>query len=113
MTAGKSVRVDIGIDNMEERILATSSRADLPTALQLLHLKATKAECDDQAFASIIENHRMKLSSQNTNPTFTMADSIHYYVYDRHPLGAKLSKDDLDKVSYDRIMRCTAIVSAT
>lgn len=104
MTAGKSVRVDIGIDNMEERILATSSRADLPTALQLLHLKATKAECDDQAFASIIENHRMKLSSQNTNPTFTMADSIHYYVYDRHPLGAKLSKDDLDKVSYDRII---------
>ena len=33
-----------------------------------------------------------------------MADSIHYYVYDRHPLGAKLSLNDLDKVSYDRII---------
>ncbi|MDE6345209.1 MAG: insulinase family protein [Muribaculaceae bacterium] len=104
MTAGKSVRVDVSIDNMEERILASTTASDMETAMQLIYLKATQPERDDQAFSSIIENHRMKLSSQNSNPTFTMADSIHYYVYDRHPLGAKLSKDDLDKVSYDRII---------
>lgn len=33
-----------------------------------------------------------------------MADSIHYYVFDRHPLGKKLSSDDLDKVDYDRVL---------
>lgn len=104
MTAGKDVRVDVAVDNMEERLLASAATSDLETALQLMYLKATQPTRDDQAFNSIIENHRMKLSSQNSNPTFTMADSIHYYVYDRHPLGAKLSKDDLDKVSYDRII---------
>ena len=104
ITAGKSVRVDLAVDNMEERIFATSATSDLPVAMQLLHLKATQPERDDQAFNSIIENHRMKLSSNNANPTFTMADSIHYYVYDRHPLGAKLSLDDLNRVSYDRII---------
>lgn len=104
ITAGKSVRVDVSIDNMEERILASTTASDMETAMQLIYLKATQPDRDDQAFSSIIENHRMKLSSQNSNPTFTMADSIHYYVYDRHPLGAKLSKEDLDKVSYDRII---------
>lgn len=104
MTTGKDVRVDLTIDNMEERVSAVTSPADMETAMQMIYLKTTAPGRDDNAFNSIIENQRMKLSSQNSNPTFTMADSIHYYVYDRHPLGAKLSKDDLDKVSYDRII---------
>lgn len=104
MTAGRNVRVDVAVDNMEERLLASSAKEDLSVAMQLLYLKATAPERDDQAFSSIIENNRLKLSSNNSNPTFTMADSIHYYVYDRHPLGAKLSLDDLDSVSYDRIL---------
>lgn len=104
MTAGKDVRVDFTIDNMEERVSAVTTPADLATALQMIYLKATAPGRDDNAFNSIIENQRLRLSSQNSNPTFTMADSIHYYVYDRHPLGAKLSSDDLDKVSYDRII---------
>lgn len=89
MTAGKDVRVDLTIDNMEERVSAVTSPADMETAMQMIYLKTTAPGRDDNAFNSIIENQRMKLSSQNSNPTFTMADSIHYYVYDRHPLGAK------------------------
>lgn len=104
MTAGKDVRVDLTVDNMEERVSAVTSPADMETAMQMIYLKTTAPGRDDNAFNSIIENQRMKLSSQNSNPTFTMADSIHYYVYDRHPLGAKLSLGDLDKVSYDRII---------
>lgn len=104
MTVGKRVRVDISIDNMEERITASTSPTDLETAFRLIYLKATAAGRDDQAFSSIMENQRMRLNSQNSNPTFTMADSIHFYVYDRHPLGAKLGPGDLDRVSYDRII---------
>lgn len=104
MTAGKDVRVDLTVDNMEERVSAVTSPADMETAMQMIYLKTTAPGRDDNAFNSIMENQRMKLSSQNSNPTFTMADSIHYYVYDRHPLGAKLSLGDLDKVSYDRII---------
>lgn len=104
MTAGKDVRVDLTVDNMEERVSAVTSPADMETAMQMIYLKTTAPGRDDNAFNSIMENQRMKLSSQNSNPTFTMADSIHFYVYDRHPLGAKLSLGDLDKVSYDRII---------
>ncbi len=104
MTAGKRVRVELSIGNMEERIAASTSSADMETAFRMIYLKATAPGRDDRAFNSIIENQRMKLTSQNSNPTFTMADSIHYYVYDRHPLGAKLSAADLDKVNYDRII---------
>lgn len=104
MTAGRKARVDVAIDNMEERILASTSPADVATAFRLIYLKATGAQPDSTAFAALIENQRLKLSSQNSNPTFTMADSIHYHVYDRHPLGAKLSAADVESVSYERIL---------
>lgn len=104
MTAGKKVRVDVSIDNMEERLLASTSPADIATAFRLIHLKATGAEADEQAFKTLIENQRLKLSSQNTNPTYTMADSIHYHVYDHHPLGTKLRLTDVENVSYARIL---------
>lgn len=104
IVAGKKVRVDLTVDNMEERISASTSKSDMPLAFRLLWLKATSPQRDDNAFRSLIENKRLSLTSQTSNLTFTMADSIHYYVYGKHPLGAKLKASDLDAVSYDRIL---------
>ena len=104
LLAGKKVRVDLTIDNMEERIAATTTPADLTTALQLIYLKATAPTRDDRAVGALLENKRLSLSSQTTNPTFVMADSIHYYVYNCHPLGEKLHASDIDSVSYQRII---------
>lgn len=104
LLTGKKVRADVSIDNMEERLAATSSRADLPTAFRLLYLKATAPNLDEQAITALLENKRLGFSSQNANPTFAMADSIHYYVYNCHPLGEKLRASDIDSVSPQRIL---------
>lgn len=105
LLTGKKLKVDISIDNMEERIVATSTAADLSTAMQLIYLKATAPCRDDRAVNALLENKRLSLSSHTSNPTFVMADSIHYHVYNRHPLGEKVSATDIDSVSYDRILR--------
>lgn len=104
MLAGKNLRTAIAIGNMEETLAASADASQLETALQLLYLKATDASRDDVAFRTMLENQRSKLSTHTANPTFAMGDSIHLYVYNRHPLGAKLSDADLDAVSYDRIL---------
>lgn len=104
MVAGKNVKTAVAIENMEHTLGASADTANLTTAMQLLYLKATAPARDDRAFNAMIENQRSKLSSHDSNPTFAMGDSIHLYVYNRHPLGAKLNAADLDKVSYDRII---------
>lgn len=104
MLAGKNIKTAVAIGNMEQTLGASADTSELATALQLLYLKATAPVRDDRAFKAMIENQRSKLSSHDANPTFAMGDSIHLYVYNRHPLGAKLSSEDLDKVDYDKIL---------
>lgn len=105
MLAGKNVKTAVAIGNMEHTLGASADTANLATAMQLLYLKATAPARDDRSFNAMIENQRSKLSSHDSNPTFAMGDSIHLYVYNRHPLGAKLSNADLDNVNYDRIIK--------
>ncbi len=102
--AGKKITTSISITNTEEILSASTDRTHMATALQLLYLKATDARRDDEAYAALIENQRTKLDSHQSNPTFAMGDSIHLYVYNRHPLGAKLTRTDLDSANYSRII---------
>lgn len=104
LLVGKKISSTASIEPMEERIGVSASPAYLKSALQLLYLKATDIHPDTTAFKAMIENKRIRLSSQNTNVTFAMGDSIHYHVYNRHPLGAKLKAADLDSVNYNRIL---------
>ncbi|MCM1348602.1 MAG: insulinase family protein [Firmicutes bacterium] len=104
LLVGRRIKASIAIDNMNETLMATSSRADLADAFRLLHLKATDLRRDDAAFARLIDNNRSHLSDNRDNPTFAMGDSIHAYVYNRHPLGLKLTAKSMDSVDYDRIL---------
>lgn len=102
--AGKNVKTAINVDNTEESVEAATSPIDLETALQVLYLKLTDARKDTVAFRNLIESRRAKLRYQNTNPTFAMGDSIHTYVYGRHPFGAKVTLDNIDSFTYDDVM---------
>ncbi len=104
LLVGKNVRSAVTVDNMEETIGAATTPASLTEAMQMIYLRATGARRDDRAFNTLMDNTRTRLGGQTTNPTFAMGDSIHSYVYNRHPLGAKLTVEGCDSVSYDRIL---------
>lgn len=104
LLAGHNVKSAVKIGNTSEGLIARTSPADLAMALQLLYLKATAAERDDNAFATLMSTTRAKLENPNRTATHAMGDTIHSIVYNRHPLGEKLSAADLDRVDYDSII---------
>lgn len=104
LLAGHNVKSAVKIGNMNEELIAITTPADLATALQVLYLKATTINRDENAFAALMATTRSKLANPNPNATIAMGDSIHTIVYGRHPLGDKLHLEDLDKVDYDSIV---------
>jgi zinc protease len=104
LLTGSTVKSAVSIENMEEQISASSSVKDMTDAFRMIYLKATSAQRDDNAYATLLANKRMKLSSNNAGATVIMGDSIHSNVYSHHPLGRKLSEYDINHVSYDRVL---------
>lgn len=104
LLAGHSVQSAVKIGNTAEELIAVTGPADLETALQLLYIKATSPNRDDNAFGALMTATRSKLENPNRTATFAMGDTIHSIVYNRHPLGEKLYPSDLDKVDYDSIL---------
>ena len=104
LTVGKHIKTSIAVDNMEETLNASTTAADLEDALRILYLKSTDMRKDEAAFARLVDNTITRLDDNRDNPTFAMGDSIHAYVYGRHPLGMKLSPEAVKSVDYDRVM---------
>ena len=104
LLAGHSVKSAVKIGNTNEELIAVTTPSDLETALQLLYIKATSPNRDDNAFGALMASTRSKLENPNRTATFAMGDSIHAIVYNRHPLGEKLYPSELDKVDYDSIL---------
>lgn len=104
LLAAHNVTSSVKIGNTDEQLIAATTPSDLETALQLLYLKATDITRDDNAFGAMMSSQRSKLDNPNRSATFAMGDSIHSWVYNRHPLGEKLYPADLDKVDYSDIV---------
>lgn len=102
--AGRTIRHELKIENTEETLAASTTPADLTTAMQLLYLKATSLQKDSAAFERLIQARRVALDTHAGNPTYIMGDSIHATIYGRHPLGTHITADELDRVSYDKVM---------
>ncbi len=102
--AGKDVKMRTFVSKTEEGFQGSSARGDLETAMQLLYLKLTSPQKDENAFNAYLEQTRTRLANQN-DPKFEFADSIFANVFCHHPLGAeKLTLDEAGQVNYDRIM---------
>lgn len=104
LLAGRNVKTSVFVGNVDETVEVSTTPADFETAMQVMYLKLTQGRKDSVAFRNLIESRRAKLKSQNNNPTFMMGDSIHAYVYRRHPFGSKLNTANIDSVSYDDVM---------
>lgn len=102
--AGKDVKMRTFVSKTEEGFQGASSRGDLETAMQLLYLKLTSPQKDENAFNAFLEQNRTRIANQN-DPKYEFADSIFANVFCHHPLGAeKLTLKEVDQVDYNRIM---------
>ncbi len=104
LLVGKNVKSSISIGNMDESVAATSTKADLADAFRLIYLKSTDLRQDKDAFNRYIDRSVAHLDDNRLNPTFAMGDSIHAYVYNRHPLGTKATAEGFRNIDYDKAM---------
>ncbi len=102
--AGKDVKMRTFVSKTEEGFQGASARGNLETAMQLLYLKLTSPQQDENAFNTYLEQNRTRIANQH-DPKFEFADSIFANVFCHHPLGAeKLTLEEIDKVNYNRII---------
>ena len=106
LLAGKDMKVRTFVNKVSEGFQGKSSRGDLETAFQLLHLKLTRPVKDEVAFAAYLESNRSRIAGQGNDPKYEFADSIFSNVFNGHPLGAeRLTMQQIDQVDYDYIMQ--------
>lgn len=108
LLAGHNVKSAVSIGNTTEDIAVSTTPSDLGTAMQLLYLKATSLTPDDNAFGALMASKRSSLERKNVSAAVAMGDSIHSYVFNRHPIGEKLHATDLDGVDFDALARLYA-----
>ncbi|MBD5370523.1 MAG: insulinase family protein [Bacteroides sp.] len=101
--AKKGVKGSLAVEKTEETVEAVAPASELETAMKLIYLKSTSLNPDTVAFRMLKERKEINLHNQKENATFAMGDSIHNYVYRKHPFGYKLRAGDMAKVSIDDV----------
>ena len=103
--AGKSVRLAPSIGSESQRIAGTSAVKDLETMLQLTYLYFTAPRKDAEAFEGLMNRTRSFLTNRNASSKVDYNDSISATLYGHNPRMAPVTKDVVEKASYDRILQ--------
>lgn len=98
----KGVKISSSIGNTEEGIEAAATREGFESALQAIYLRATAVRPDSAAFASFIAAQRTSVNNRRLNPVQAMGDSIHFTIYNRHPLAAHQTLADIDRIDLNK-----------
>lgn len=93
-----------GITSRTESISASCVRKDFETMLQLIYLCFTAPHRDDDAFASARERVVQMLRNQDLNPAVALQDSTISVFYGNHPRAMRPRSEDMEAVSYDRLL---------
>lgn len=98
----RNIKVSTSTGHSEESIEAATNRRDMQDAFRLLYLRATGIEPDSIAFETYIANRRNVAANTHLNPIQAMGDTIHFNIYNRHPLAQHPSLADIDHISMQK-----------
>ena len=102
--AGTSVRVDLGLEELQERVQASASPDDLKTMLELVHLKMTAPRRDEEAFAAWKGQIISALRDQMADPGVQFQRRFVDELYKKHPRRRMLVAEDFEKLDLDQAL---------
>lgn len=102
--SGKQASVSPSISDRTEALHGACVKKDLETMLQLTYLCFTSPRKDDEAYNSMLERVRNSLKNADMNPATALSDSVASVVYNNNVRAVRLRAEDVDDLSYDRIM---------
>ena len=102
--SGIQASVSPTVGDRTEGLNGSCVKKDFETLLQLTYLCFTAPRRDDEAFESSTSRLRDALRNQDLNPTTALRDSVASILYDNNVRAVRMRTDDVDKLSYDRIL---------
>jgi len=102
--AGKVASASLSLGAYGMNAEGSSTPKDVEAMLQLNYLYFTAINKDQKSYDNLIEQYKTLLKNRDTDPMTAFQDSLTATMFAHHPHTAPLKMDDLDKVSYDRIL---------
>ena len=102
--AGIQASAAPSIGNNTEGIEGQCVTKDFETMLQLTYLCFTSPRRDDTVFQSTIERMKQQLANAELAPTTALQDSVISTVYNNNVRALRTRAEDLDRISYDRLL---------
>ena len=99
---GKQFRIYPWINDYEEGFFGTTTKKDLESALQMVHLYFTDQGNDHSQFSGIVERQKQVLMNKQSDPRTTMRDSIKAITNNYHPRKMPRNVEDYDMVKADQ-----------
>jgi len=101
--AGKSATLRFGMDLYSESVNGGSTRADIATALQLLHLKMTAPRKDVALFKTTIEQAQSMVKNMRSEPNVQFGNFVAQTLYSQHPrVATSPTPEEFGQISLDR-----------
>jgi zinc protease len=105
MLTGKSIRYGASVGQRGQSFSATGSVKNIQTMMELAYLYFTQPRRDTVAFAGLMNRTRSFLANRNASPKVDYNDSIAAIMYGNHPRTRPVTREVVDKASYDRILQ--------
>lgn len=101
---GKHVSLSPLLASRSEGFSGSSTPKDLRTLFELVYLSFQKPYRDEESVHSTLTQYREILKNKELKPMSSFGDSVSVALYGNNPRLHFLKVEDLDKVSYDRIL---------
>jgi zinc protease len=101
---GKTASANASISEYEEGLNGSSSKKDLETMFQLIHLRFTQPRRDPQAFGAMQTQMRSFVANQRSSPDFLFSEALTGALRQGHMRARPLSTERIDALDLDKSM---------
>ncbi len=104
--AGKSVTLNPVIEQYSSGFNGSSSKKDIETLFQLLHLSVLEPRLDSSLYNSVIKRNKAQVAMLGANPQFAFIDTLFKVWYENNPLAPTFvpKAEHFDKIDLGRSM---------
>lgn len=102
--AGKIASASMALGRDRANITGSSTPNDVEAMLQLVYLYFTNINKDQESYDNMMKTTELMLKNKLLQPEAVFSDSLTLTVQNHSKRFAPLTMDDLEKVSYDRIL---------
>jgi zinc protease len=100
--AGKVVYSSVGIEELEENVVASASPSDLDTMFQMVHLRFTAPRRDDGAIAAWKEQEVERAKNRRLSPEGTFNEDLQIFSTQNHKRRQPTTPEMIQKLDVDK-----------